>query len=98
MKAPHGTDEFLPDLTRVDTAGSLPSNDIEIGDGEKPLVLSIEFPDMTLEPVSHHCVSDLATDGYPDSCRRSRRASVHYNKMRGMYRMPLRGKSQKIDA
>lgn len=84
MKAPHGTDEFLPDLTRIDTAGSLSGNDIEIGDGEKPLVLSIEFPDLTLEPVSHHCVSDLATDGYPDSCRRSRRASVHYNKMRGM--------------
>ncbi len=77
MKAPHGTDEFLPDLTRVESAGSPSGNDIEIGSGKKPLVVSVEFPDQTLQPVSNHCVPNLATDGYTDSCRRSRRASVH---------------------
>ncbi len=84
MKAPHGTDEFLTDLTRAENGGSPPGNDIEIGSGKKPLVESVEFPDQTLQSVSYHCIPDLAADGYPDSCSRSRRASVHYNKMRGM--------------
>ena len=98
MKAPQGTGQFVGYLAEVEAVGSLAGNDVEIGNSEKSLVLPVELPDQALQPVSHHRVSDLAADGYSYPCRRPRRASVHYNKMRGMYGMPLCGKSQKLAA
>ncbi len=84
MEAPQGTNQFLGYLSGVETIGSLPGNDIEIGSGKESLVQPEKLPDQALQPVSHHCVADLAADGDPNAGSRSRRASVHYNKMRGM--------------
>ncbi len=84
MKAPQGTDQFLLHLAEVESPGPLSGNDVAIGNREKGFVQPVEFPDQAFQPVSHHRVPDLAADGNPDTCRRSCRATVHYNKMRGM--------------